>query len=154
LSTIDQSEAVRLFVERATTAQPAFALTTENAAAVAQICCRLDGIPLAIELAAARLQALPVEELSQRLSDMFGLLTGGSRTALPRHQTLRALVDWSYHLLSPPEQALLRRLSVFAGGCMLEAAEAICSDFDPQMDADERRFSELSHLRSSASICG
>jgi predicted ATPase len=145
-----QYEAVRLFVERAATAQPAFALTVENAAAVAQICCRLDGIPLALELAAARLKALPVEQLGQRLDDMFGLLTNGRRTALPRHQTLQALVDWSYDLLTPSEQALLRRLSVFAGGCPLEAAEAICCDLDPQMDADEHRCSRPSDLRSSA----
>src|SRR5437773_9154297 len=115
-----QYEGVRHFVERAqggTTAggaQPDFALTAENAAAVAQICCRLDGIPLALELAAARLKALPVETLSQRLDDMLGLLTSGRRTAPPRHQTLRTLIDWGFELLAPAEQALLRRLSVFA----------------------------------------
>jgi non-specific serine/threonine protein kinase len=128
LSTVLQSEAVRLFVERAATAQPGFALTAENVDVVAQVCCRLDGIPLAIELAAARLKALPLEQLGGRLRDMFSVLTGGSRTALPRHQTLRAMVDWSYDLLTDPEQALLRRLSVFAGGCTLEAAEAVCGD--------------------------
>src|SRR5690242_7363046 len=97
-------------------------------AAVVQVCRHLDGIPLAIELAAARVKALPVEKLNERLDDMFRLLTGGSRTALPRQQTLRALIDWSYDLLSPSEQALLRRLSVFAGGWTLEAAEAICGE--------------------------
>src|SRR5205823_933603 len=85
----------------------------------------LDGIPLAIELAAARVRALPVEQIAARLNDRFRLLTGGSRTALPRQQTLRALIDWSYDLLSPPERVLLRRLSVFAGGWDLEAAEAV-----------------------------
>jgi non-specific serine/threonine protein kinase len=103
-----------------------FALTPENASAISEICCRLDGIPLAIELAAARVKALTVEKLSERLDDMFRLLTSGSRTALPRHQTLRALIDWSYDLLSEPERALLRRLSVFARGWTLEAAEAVC----------------------------
>src|SRR5204862_7623173 len=104
-----------------------FALTNSNAAAVAQVCQRLDGIPLAPELAAARLKVLPVEQIAVRLDDRFRLLTAGSRTALPRQQTLRALIDWSYDLLSEGEQALLRRLSVFAGGWTLEAAEAVCS---------------------------
>jgi non-specific serine/threonine protein kinase len=125
-STLMQSEAVCLFVERAEDAACSFALTPENATAIAEICCRLDGIPLAIELAAARVKALPVGKLAERLDDMFRLLTSGSRTALPRHQTLRALIDWSYDLLSEPEQALLRRLSVFAGGWTLETAEAVC----------------------------
>src|SRR5207247_6587288 len=96
-----------------------------NARAVAQVCQRLDGIPLAIELAAARVRALPVDQLHERLDDMFRLLTGGSRTALPRQQTLRALIDWSFDLLSEGEQTLLRRLSVFAGGWTLAAAEAV-----------------------------
>ena len=103
---------------------PSFALTERNAPAVAQICARLDGIPLAIELAAARVRALSVEQIAARLDDRFRLLTGGSRTALPRQQTLRGAVDWSYDLLSEPERTLLRRLAVFAGGCTLEAAEA------------------------------
>src|SRR5207244_11659534 len=107
--------------------QPAFTMTEANAVAVAQICRRLDGIPLAIELSAARVNSLPVEKLNERLDDMFRLLTGGSRTALPRQQTLRALIDWSYDLLSEPERALLGRLSVFAGGWTLEAAEAVCA---------------------------
>jgi predicted ATPase/class 3 adenylate cyclase len=121
-----QYEAIRLFVDRATLMQPAFALTSANAAAVVQVCRRLDGIPLAIELAAARVRAMRVEQIATRLDDQFRLLTGGSRTALPRQQTLRALIDWSYDLLSEPERALLRRLAAFAGGWTLEAAEAIC----------------------------
>ena len=118
-------EAVRLFVERAVAVAPSFTLTQANAPAVAQVCQRLDGIPLAIELAAARLRMLPVEQIAARLDNAFRLLTGGSRTALPRHQTLQALIDWSYELLTAAEQALLRRLAVFAGGWTLEAAEAV-----------------------------
>lgn len=117
-------ESVRLFVERAQEADPSFALTEQSASAVAQICRRLDGIPLAIELAAARVRALSEEQIAARLDDRFRLLTGGRRTALPRQQTLRGAVDWSYDLLSGPEQTLLRRLAVFAGGFTLEAAEA------------------------------
>jgi len=120
-------EAVRLFVDRAMLAQPAFALTARNAPAVAQVVRRLDGIPLAIELAAARVKVLPVEQIAARLDDRFRLLAGGSRTTLPRHQTLRAAIDWSYELLPEKERAVLRRLSVFAGGWTLEAAEAVCA---------------------------
>lgn len=126
---LTQFEAIRLFVERASTAAPAFTLTRRNAAAVAQVCQRLDGIPLAIELAAARVKVLTIEQIATRLDEVFRLLTGGSRTALPRHQTLRAAMDWSYDLLTEKERTLLRRLSVFAGGFTLEAAEAVCSDF-------------------------
>jgi tetratricopeptide (TPR) repeat protein len=118
---------MQLFVERAEIIQPGFELTDRNAAAVAQICHRLDGIPLAIELSVARVKMMPVEQVAARLDDRFRLLTGGSRTALPRHQTLRALIDWSYDLLSEAERTLFRRLSVFAGGWTLEAAERICS---------------------------
>lgn len=118
-------ESARLFVERARATQPGFALTAANAPAVVQICHRLDGIPLALELAAARIKLLPAEQIAARLDDRFRLLTGGSRTALPRRQTLRALVDWSYDLLSEPERVLLRRLSVFAGGWTLDAAESV-----------------------------
>jgi predicted ATPase/class 3 adenylate cyclase len=120
-----QCDAVRLFGERAVAAQPAFAVTDQNAMAVATICQRLDGIPLALELAAARVRSLPVEKIAERLSDRFRVLTGGSRTALPRQQTLRACIDWSYNLLAPQECALLRRLSVFTGGFPLEGAEAV-----------------------------
>jgi predicted ATPase/class 3 adenylate cyclase len=122
-----QYEAVRLFTDRAVAGEPQFALTSSNAPAVAQVCHRLDGIPLALELAAARVKVLAVEQIAARLDDRFRLLTGGSRTALPRHQTLRAAMDWSYDLLAQNERAVLRRLSVFAGGCTLEAAEAVCS---------------------------
>ena len=119
-------DAVRLFVERARYQRSDFALTAHNAAAVAQVCVRLEGIPLAIELAAARVRALSVEQIASRLDNRFHLLTGGSRTVLPRQQTLRAAIEWSYALLSAREQALLCRLSVFAGGWGLEAAEGVC----------------------------
>ena len=121
-----QSESIRLFVERATAVKGEFALTEANAAAVVQICERLDGIPLAIELAAARTKAMGVGQIAERLSDRFDLLSLGSRTAPLRQQTLRATVEWSYDLLPAPERALFRRLSVFANGWTLEAAEAIC----------------------------
>ena len=120
-----QVEAVRLFVDRALAAFPEFALTDANAPAIAQICTRLDGIPLAIELAAPRVKALSAEEILERLADRFRLLTCGSRTALPRQQTLRALIDWSYDLLDDRERALLRLLSVFVGGWTLDAAEFV-----------------------------
>jgi predicted ATPase/class 3 adenylate cyclase len=125
---LTQYEAVRLFIDRAVAAAPSFNVTNRNAPAVAQTCHRLDGIPLAIELAAARVKALPVEQIAERLDDRFQLLTGGSRTALPRQQTLRALIDWSYDLLVAEEQELFRRVSVFVGGFTLEAAEAVCAD--------------------------
>ena len=119
-------EAVKLFIDRAVAAVSTFTVTNQNASAVAQICHRLDGIPLAIELAAARIKVLEVEEITARLDDRFRLLTGGSRTALPRQQTLRATIDWSYNLLSEQESVLLGRLSVFMGGWTFEAAEEIC----------------------------
>ena len=121
-----QYEAVRLFQERAVACLEGFQITDDNAAAIAQICRRLDGIPLAIELAAARVRLLSVEQIAARLDDCFHLLTGGSRTVLPRHQTLRAAIDWGYALLSEQERLLLRRLSVFSGSWTLEAAEAVC----------------------------
>ena len=120
-------EAVRLFVDRAVATTPGFSVTSQNAPAVAQVCQRLDGIPLAIELAAARVKVLAVEQIAARLDDRFRLLTGGSRTLLPRQQTLRATLDWSYRLLSDQERTVLRRLSGFAGGWTLEAAEAVCA---------------------------
>jgi predicted ATPase/class 3 adenylate cyclase len=129
-STLARSESVQLFVERATAANPRFILNDQNAAAIGQICRRLDGIPLALELAAARLTVFSPEQVASRLDDRFRLLTGGSRTALPRQQTLRALIDWSYDLLSEPERKLFRKFSVFAGGCTFEAAETICSEMD------------------------
>jgi predicted ATPase len=128
LDDLKQLSAVQLFVDRAVSSQPNFALSSSNAAPVAQICHRLDGIPLAIELAAARVKVLSPEQIATRLDDRFRLLTGGARTALPRQQTLRALIDWSYDLLDEPEKALLSRLAVFAGGWTLEAAEAVCAD--------------------------
>jgi predicted ATPase/class 3 adenylate cyclase len=118
-------EAVRLFVDRATLVQPAFALGASNVAAVSAICARLDGIPLALELAAARAGTLTIDSIAQRLDDRFKLLSRGSRAALPRQQTLRALIDWSYELLSPPEKTLFARLAVFAGGFTFEAAQAV-----------------------------
>ncbi len=122
------NDAVRLFVDRASAVQPAFRLTAKAAAAVAEICRRLDGIPLALELAAARTRAMPIETIAERLNDRFKLLTTRDRTVLPRQQTLRALIDWSYDLLPPDEQRLFQRLSVFAGGWTLEAAEAVVAD--------------------------
>jgi len=123
---LSQYEAVRLFIDRASLVSPHFDVNKENAPAIAQICYRLDGIPLAIELAAARVKMMSVEQISKRLDDRFRLLTGGARTALPRQQTLRALIDWSYDILTENERLLLRRLSVFAGGWTLEAAEEVC----------------------------
>jgi non-specific serine/threonine protein kinase len=120
-------ESVRLFVERAIASQPSFALTDALAPVVSQICHRLDGIPLAIELAAVRVKVLSPEKILSRLEDRFQLLTGGSRTALPRQQTLRAAVDWSYEMLSPQERTLLNRLGIFSGGCTLESAEVVCA---------------------------
>jgi len=158
-------EAVQLFVERASAANRKFQLTDENASFVAQICSRLDGIPLAIELAASRITVFSPEQVAKRLDDRFKLLTGGSRTALPRQQTLRALIDWSYDLLSQDERALLRRLSVFAGGWTFEAAETICNNVDvfehlPQLvnkslvtvndEGDEPRYFLLETIRQYA----
>ena len=123
-----QCESVRLFLERATGSQPTFTLTSTNAPAVAQICRRTDGNPLAIELAAARARVLSPEQITARLVDYFKLLAGGSRTAPPRQHSLRATMDWGYGLLSEPERTLLRRLSVFPDGWSLEAATAVCGD--------------------------
>jgi predicted ATPase/DNA-binding SARP family transcriptional activator len=119
-------ESVRLFVDRANMIQPEFSLTEQNSKAIVQICRRLSGMPLAIELAAARVRIMSVDEIASRLHDLFSLLTSGNRSALPRHQTLRATIDWSHDLLTEPERILFRRLAVFAGGFTLEAAESIC----------------------------
>ena len=127
LTALSAYEGVRLFVEHARTGRPAFALTEENAGMVVHICRRLDGIPLAIELAAARVANLPLETIAARLDQSIGMLTGGPRDVLPRHQTLHAALDWSWTLLDEQEQALLRRLSVFAGGWRLGAAVAVCA---------------------------
>jgi predicted ATPase/class 3 adenylate cyclase len=127
VATVSQYEAVRLFLDRAMAVKPGFVLTPQNAAAVAQICWRLDGIPLAIELAAARARVLAPEQIAQRLDDRFRLLTGGGRSVLPHQQTLRTLIDWSHDLLSESERVLFQRLGVFGGGRTLEAIEAVCS---------------------------
>jgi non-specific serine/threonine protein kinase len=127
-----ESEGVRLFVDRARAALPGFELTSASCAAVQDICHQLDGIPLALELAAARVRVFDVARIAARLGDRFALLSGGPRTALPRQQTLRATVDWSYALLSEPERTVLRRLSVFAGGWTLDSAEAVIADEDIQ----------------------
>jgi predicted ATPase/class 3 adenylate cyclase len=130
LERLAEYEAVRLFVDRAIAVKPDFTLTDDTAAAVVQICRRLDGIPLAIELAAARVRTLSVQQITAHLDERFRLLTGGSRTALPRHQTLRGLIDWSYGLLSEAERELFRRVSGFVGGWTLEASVAVCAGVD------------------------
>jgi len=127
VATVSQYEAVRLFIDRAAAAKPGFEVTRQNAPSIAQICWRLDGIPLAIELAAARAKVLSPEQIATRLDDRFRLLTGGNRSVLPHQQTLRALIDWSYDLLSEDERTLFRRLGVFGGGRTLEAIEDVCT---------------------------
>lgn len=124
---MNQFAAIRLFVERAVLYQPAFKVMKSNMKVIAELCRRLDGIPLAIELAAARIKVLTVEQIAARLDDRFRLLTGGTRTSLPHHQTLRAAMDWSHDLLPEDERALFRRLAVFMGGFTLEAAEGVCA---------------------------
>ncbi|HEY9525728.1 MAG TPA: helix-turn-helix domain-containing protein, partial [Anaerolineales bacterium] len=128
IETLTKYEAVQLFIERARAALPGFVLTRDNVPAIAQVCHQLDGIPLALELAAARIKMMSLEEIRSHLNDRFRLLTGGARTALPRHQTLQAMIDWSHDLLSEPERVLWRRLSIFAGGWSLKAAESICGN--------------------------
>ena len=123
-----EAESVRLFCDRAALARPGFGLTAGNVAAVGEICRQLDGIPLAIELAAARVSALTVAQLAARLGNRFRLLTGGSRASLPRHRTLEAAIEWSHDLLSETEQVCFRRVAVFAGGCTIDAVEAVCPD--------------------------
>ncbi|MCB0256657.1 MAG: AAA family ATPase [Anaerolineae bacterium] len=125
---IGSSEAVQLFLARAQAVQPGFEITPDNALAIAEVVRRLDGIPLALELAAARLRMMSVQQIAERLNDRFRLLTGGRRTALPRQQTLQALIDWSWNLLDEQEHLLLRRLSVFSGGWTMESAQAVASD--------------------------
>jgi predicted ATPase len=130
-----RSDAVRLFVERARTAAPALRLTDADAPTLVSLCRRLDGMPLALELAAARLRVLSLDQVAARLRDRFRLLTGGSKAVLPRQRTLRAAVEWSYELLEPGERLLFERLSVFAGSFGLEAVEAVCAD--EELDADD-----------------
>ena len=124
---VSSYEAVRLLVERAKLVRPDFHLTVENASSVGSICTRLDGLPLAIELASARLRSMSVDELSERLDQRLALLTDGSRAALPRHRTLRSMLDWSYDLLTEREQAMLRRVAVFAAGWTLASAAQVCA---------------------------
>ena len=119
---------MRLFVDRARRARPGFALTDANAGAVAEICSRLDGIPLALELAAARCRAMAPHRIADELDQRFLLLTGGARTVLARQQTLLASVEWSHELLAPDERAVFRRLGAFTGPFPLDAAEAVCGD--------------------------
>ncbi|HEX4488260.1 MAG TPA: tetratricopeptide repeat protein [Terriglobales bacterium] len=143
LENLSQFPAVALFLQRAVAAKPDFVLTAENASAVSEICARLDGLPLAIELAAARVKVLSPASMLLRLKSRLQLLTGGSRDLPQRQQTLRAAMDWSFDLLSAPEQKLFRRLAVFAGGCDLEGVEAVC---DPRGDL------ELDLLEGMASL--
>jgi non-specific serine/threonine protein kinase len=171
IQTYQRSEAVRLFVARAASAVPEFAMTTENGGRIAEICRRLDGMPLAIELAAARVRSLSVAQIAERLDDRFHLLTAGSRTGPLRQQTLAAALDWSYSLLSTKEQKVFQRLSVFAGGATIEAAEAVCADEEVEAaevldvlsllvnkslvtangsERDETRYSQLETIRQYA----
>jgi len=143
-----ENESVRLFEERAQLAKLDFSLTLENASSIAQICHRLDGIPLAIELAAAHVNMFTAEQLAARLNESFNLLTGGSRTALPRQQTIRASIEWSWSLLTDSERILLQRLSVFAGGWTLEAAESVCSGNGIESD----QVSEVMHQLVAKSL--
>ena len=162
-----RADAVRLFIDRARAVQPAFALDAGNAAAVAEICRRLDGNPLAIELAAARIDTLPAGTIATRLGERLGLLDAGDRSALPHHQTLRASIDWSYDLLDEPEQELLQRLAVFAGGWTTQTATALAPDGETEAevtrslarlvdkslvvrDADGERFRLLETVRQYA----
>src|SRR5205823_5909699 len=137
ISDVTASDAVALFVERAVSQEPSFVLDDATIPSVVSLCRRLDGIPLAIELAAARLRSMSIVDLDARLDNHLQLLTGGSRAASPRQQTLRGLIDWSYELLNDAERTVLRRLSVFAGGFALAAAEAVCADDDALVDVVE-----------------
>jgi non-specific serine/threonine protein kinase len=134
IESLPRYESARLFVERAAAVKPTFALTEQNAPAVAQVCYRLDGIPLAIELAAARTKVLSVEEIADRLSESFGLLSAGGRATRPRQHTLHATMDWSHELLGREERILFRRLAVFSGGFSFEAAESVCTGEDVERD--------------------
>jgi transcriptional regulator with XRE-family HTH domain len=142
-------EAMQLFLERARAVRPDFVADEEDQALLVQICQQLDGLPLAIELAAARLRVLSLEQIAQRLGDRFNLLTGGNRLAPPKQQTLRTMIDWSYGLLSEPERILLRRLSIFPADWTLELAEAICS----WEDAPDRTHQPIITPRCVAKRC-
>ncbi|MBV8333341.1 MAG: adenylate/guanylate cyclase domain-containing protein, partial [Candidatus Eremiobacteraeota bacterium] len=170
MPTLGPAEAMALFAERAKTADQRFGLTPENEPAVAEICRRLDGIALAIELAAARVKLLSPKALLEKLNDRFRVLTGGSRTNLPRQQTLRALIDWSYDLLSEKERTLFPRLAIFSGGFTLELCAAVCADealdefevmdllvalvdkslVSPEIVGDETRYTLLESIREYA----
>jgi predicted ATPase/class 3 adenylate cyclase len=145
LETLARNESVQLFIERATSARPGFELTSENAPAVAEVCVRLDGLPLAIELAAARIKLLTPQAILSRLASRLQVLTGGARDLPARQQTLRSTIDWSYDLLSPDDRTLFRRLGVFVGGCTFEAVEAIATGFS-QPSAVNNHTSLLSPL--------
>ena len=147
-----RSEAIQLFVARASAVLPDFTLNEANASTVEQICQQLDGIPLAIELAAARVQLLDVAQIADRLGDSLQLLTRGSREAVPRHQTMRATLDWSYALLPPREQLLFQRLAVFAGGFTLETTEAICADESINLQSNAETLSGSSVLDVLANL--
>jgi predicted ATPase/DNA-binding SARP family transcriptional activator len=149
---LEECESVRLFVARARAVKSYFALTVENASAVAQICRRLDGLPLAIELAAARMNVLSAQEIAAHLDAPLNLLTGGSRNALPRHQTLRAAIDWSYNLLTEPEQMLLRRLSVVEGGFTLQMTEAVAGALHPHLLGGVQVLDLLMHLVAKSMV--
>lgn len=150
LATLKTSEAVDLFVDRATSNLPTFGLTEKNAGAVIEICRRLDGIPLALELAAAWVQVLSPRQIAARLDDALGLLTRGVNAALPRHRTLRAAVDWSHNLLSEPERALFRRLAVFPGSFSLEAAQAVAGPFGSERPRRRKSMSSRQSARQVA----
>jgi predicted ATPase len=143
LLTLSTYEAVELFLQRIQAVKPEFHLTDANATAVAEMCIRLDGLPLAIELAAARIKLLSPQALLTRLEHRLNLLTGGARDVPERQQTLRNTIEWSYDLLSPGEQLLFRRLAVFVGGCTLEAVEAICTTLDGEATAVLERVTSL-----------
>ncbi|MFE5768782.1 BTAD domain-containing putative transcriptional regulator [Streptomyces sp. NPDC056485] len=153
LDPLPADPAHRLFADRAAAVRPGFT-PAEDPAAVAEICRRLDGLPLAIELAAARLRLLTPRQIADRLDDRFRLLTGGARTVLPRQQTLRAVVDWSWDLLDEPERTVLRRLSVFAGGCGLAAAEAVCTDDTPGDTGDVADVADVGDVADVADVLG
>jgi len=125
---LPEQEAVSLFADRFSAAQPAFRFNDDNSEAIARICRRVEGIPLAIELAAGRARMMSPDEILAQLQDSFAVLAGGSRSAQARHETLRAAMDWSYWLLDDDEKRVFRRLSVFAGGFTLDAAQAVCGD--------------------------
>lgn len=152
LEELERFEAVRLFVERAAQVSNGFTLTGSNARSVITICRRLDGIPLALELAASRVRVMPVEQIAARLDNVFRLLMGGARTVMPRQQTLKAAIDWSYNLLNAKEKMALQRLSVFSGGWTLEAAEQILPDSPGKVDCEQEEISSDEMLDLLASL--